>query len=123
MRFLLYIISAFVFISCNTGNKTDVMSFREGHFKTYLGERKDSSTFYRNKNLQIETYKSKTDTFHIRWISNFEYELLKTNPKSKLDSIPFKVRITAIKNNYYKFKGAYEGSDFVQTGTSHIIQE
>lgn len=123
MKILLYIISASVFISCNTGNKTDVLSFREGHFKTYLGERKDSSTFHRTKDLQIETYRNQIDSFHVSWKSNFEYELRKVNPQSKLDSIPFKVKITAIKENYYQFKGAYLGSDFVQSGTTHLIKE
>ena len=123
MKILLYIITISVFVSCSTGNKTDILSFREGHFKTYLGKRKDSSNFYRIKNLQIETYRNKTDTFRIDWKSNFEYELRKVNPQNKLDSIPFKVRITAIKNNYYKFKGAYLGSDFIQTGTTYILKK
>ncbi|NIJ46156.1 hypothetical protein FHR24_002634 [Wenyingzhuangia heitensis] len=112
-----------VFISCNTGNKTDVTLFRKGHFKTYLGERKDSSNFYRTEKIQIETYKNQVDTFSVYWKSNFEYELRKVNPKNKLDSIPFIVKITAIKNNYYKFKGSYLGSNFKQEGITYKIEE
>lgn len=123
MRFLLYILTASVLISCNTEIKTDVLSFREGHFKTYLGKRKDSSNLYRTKDLQIEFYNNKTDSFHVHWKSNFEYELRKVNPKNKLDSIPFNVRITAIKNGYYNFKGSYLGSDFVQSGSTYIIKK
>lgn len=121
MRFL-YLILISVFISCSTGNNTDISSFREGSFKTYLGERKDSSFFYRNKNIQIETYNNQIDTFSIYWKSNFEYELRKLSPKSKLDSLPFIVKITAIKENYYKFKGAYLGSNFKQQGTTHKVK-
>ncbi|MEN8765592.1 MAG: hypothetical protein ACN4EF_04645 [Wenyingzhuangia sp.] len=123
MRFISYIIFISVFISCNSGNRTDVLLFKEGRFKTYLGERKDSSYLYRTKTLQIETYKNKVDTFSIFWKSNFEYELRKTTPKNKLDSIPFKVRITKIKKNYYKFKAGYLGSHFIQTGTTYITKE
>ena len=104
-------------------NKTNVLSFKEGDFKTYLGKKKDSSYFYRTNKIQIETYQNKSDTFHIRWKNNFEYELKKVNPKTKLDSIPFIVKITAIKENYYKFKGAYLGSNFKQEGITYKIKK
>ncbi len=118
MRFL-YLILISVFISCSTGNKTDILSFKKGNFKTYIGERKDSSYFYRDDKIQVEFYKNQKDTFNIQWKSNFEYELRKINPKSKLDSIPFIVKITAIKENYYKFRGAYLGNNFKQEGITY----
>jgi len=121
MRFLLYTLLTSVFISCYSGNNTDVLSFKTGAFKTYLGQRKDSSSFYRTEKLQIESYRNKIDTFDIHWKSNFEYELRKVNPQSKLDSIPFVVKIIAIKESSYQFKGAYLGSNFKQEGTTYKI--
>lgn len=118
MKLLISLITISVLFSCSQGNKTDIASFKKGHFKTYLGERKDSSTFYRYDHLQIERYRNNIDTFTIAWKSNFEYELKKTNPKSKLDSIPFLVKITGIKNNSYEFKGSYLGSNFKQEGVT-----
>ncbi|NJB83843.1 hypothetical protein [Wenyingzhuangia aestuarii] len=122
MRFL-YLICISVVVSCSSGNSTDILSFKTGSFKTYLGERKDSSSFYRTEKFQIESYRNQVDTFDIHWKSNFEYELRKVNPTSKLDSIPFVVKITAIKENYYKFKGAYLGSNFKQEGTTYKLSE
>lgn len=115
MRFIHILLISALF-SCSTREKADILSFKTGHFTTYLGERKDSSRFYRTENFQFETYKNKIDTFSIHWKNNFEYQLRKTNPKNKLDSIPFIVKITGIKSNYYKFKGSYLGSNFKQEG-------
>lgn len=123
MKHLIYIIVASVLTSCVSGNKTDVSYFKEGHFKTYLGKRKDSSTFYRTELLQIEFYKNQVDTFSIYWKSDFEYELRKVNPKSKLDSIPFVVKITGIKEKSYQFKGSYLGSNFKQEGETIKIDK
>ena len=70
----------------------------------------------RNDSIQIETYENKKDTFTIQWINNFEYILLKKNPKSKLDSTPFHVKITAVRKNSYDFRAFYKGSNFKQKG-------
>ncbi|MGY6647814.1 hypothetical protein [Wenyingzhuangia sp. IMCC45574] len=123
MKGLIYTLVTFVFISCNTGSKTDVTVFKEGYFKTYLGERKDSSYFYRDAHYQIETYRNQVDTFKISWTSNFEYELRKLNPNSKLDSIPFIVKITGLKENSYQFKGSYKGSNFKQEGITYKLKK
>lgn len=114
--FIITFITISVLYSCSNGNKTDIVAFKKGNFKTYLGEQKDSSVFYRDDHIQIERYKNQIDTFAIKWKSNFEYELKKINPKSKLDSIPFVVKITGIKENTYNFKGSYLGSNFKQEG-------
>lgn len=112
-----------VLFSCSKKNKTDILYFKTGKFKTYVGKRKDSSFFYRNDKFQIETYRNKKDTFEISWKSNFEYQLLKINPTSKLDSTPFIVKINAIKQDSYEFKGYYLGSNFKQDGISYKLKE
>ncbi|MDO6803199.1 hypothetical protein Q4595_12135 [Wenyingzhuangia sp. 1_MG-2023] len=119
MKLVIYIFAIFVFGSCSTGSKANIASFKEGNFKTYLGARKDSSYFSRTHNLQIEHYKNQVDTFSITWKSDFEYELRKVNPQSKLDSIPFIVKITGFKENSYQFKGSYLGSNFKQEGITY----
>lgn len=121
MKFLKILFITSVLFSCTKENKTDVMSFREGNFKTYLGQRKDSSFFYRDAKIQIEQYKKRKDTFNVKWISNFEYQLYKVNPKNKLDSLPFIVKITSIKQDHYSFKAYYLGSNFKQEGKSYKL--
>ncbi len=115
MKNLLPILIIIVLVSCN-GNSTDVLEFRTGTYKTVLDESDEVSTAIRNDSLQIEIYNNVRDTFAIKWISNFEYELIKVNPIKGLDSIPFYVKITGVKDNTYTFKANYKGSNFKQQG-------
>lgn len=119
MRFVVVkFLLIFTLFSCKNGNKVNILAFREGEFKTSLEESDEISTFQRKGNIQIETYRNQTDTFTIQWKSNFEYQLLKLHPKSKLDSTPFIVKITNIKSSSYEFVGSFLGSDFKQKGKS-----
>jgi len=104
--------------ACESPTNSNSFSFEKGHFKSYLESKKDSSSFYRVDNFQIETYNNQTDTFDIKWKNKFEFQLKKVNPKSKLDSTNFVVKITKIKNNAYDFEAGYENSNFKQKGTT-----
>jgi len=115
MKSVLYFFLALMLISCK-GNNTSITEFRTGTFETYLDDSDEISIAERNDSIQIETYNNIKDTFAIRWKSNFEYELIKVNPKKGLDSVPFYVKITGVKNNTYTFKANYKGSDFKQKG-------
>lgn len=110
-----------VLFACKKKTPPKSFSFETGHFKTYLENKRDSSSFYRVDNLQIETYKNKIDTFHIHWKNKFEYSLKKQHPKSKLDSTTFVVKIKKIKNNSYEFEAGYENNNFRQKGTTYKI--
>jgi len=117
MNKLVIIFSCFLLLSCGDTKKLDIRSFRTGTFETSLEGSDATSTATRNKFLQIETYNSQKDTFEIKWKSNFEYILTKVNPKNRLDSTRFFVRITGVKGNSYTFRANYEGSNFKQKGT------
>ena len=121
MRFLCIIFISVLF-SCKHEGKTDIVSFQQGEFKSYVGIKKDSSLFYRNAKYQIENYQNQIDSFYITWNTPFEYQLQKIHPKDKLDSLPFIVKITAIKPNSYEFKASYLGSRFVQKGVTYKIK-
>jgi len=109
------ILLCILFISCQE-TITDVSKFRTGTFETSLEESDEISTAIRNDSIQIEIYNNVRDTFAIKWTSNFEYELKKTNPKKGLDSVPFYVKITGVKDNSYTFKAYYKGTNFKQLG-------
>jgi len=115
MKIIIYIILAVLFFSC-VGNTSDVAQFRTGTYKTFLDDSDEVSTAIRSDSTQIEIYNNVRDTFLIRWKSNFEYELIKLNPKKGLDSVPFYVKITGVKDNTYTFKANYKGSNFKQQG-------
>jgi len=117
MRHLRYSIVLIIgFLSCNSEEKLNAKSLRTGTFTTYLDDSNAVSTAVRNDSMQIETYNSAVDTFRINWKSNFEYELIKVNPKKGLDSVPFYVQVTGIRGNSYTFRAYYKGSNFKQTG-------
>lgn len=116
MKKILLLSFTLLALSCIPETKTDLKSFKIGKFKTILDDNDVVSHAIRNDTLQIETYNGKRDTFYIEWISNFEYVLLKKNPKTKLDSTAFHVKLTALKENSYNFSAYYKGSKFKQKG-------
>lgn len=111
-----------VLFSCKKESKLDIESFKTGTFKSVLDKNEDVSFAERNDSIQIETYNSKKDTFAITWTNNFEYVLLKVNPKTELDNTPFHVKITGITENSYTFKAYYKDSNFKQTGTVYKLK-
>ncbi|MGB2273559.1 MAG: hypothetical protein ACPH2K_04230 [Flavicella sp.] len=112
------LVCVLLFTACKKETTNGSFSFKKGQFITYLENKKDSSTFYRVDNYQIETYKNKIDTFTIEWKNKFEFYLLKLHPKTKLDSTEFVVKITKIKNDAYEFQANYRNSNFKQKGTT-----
>lgn len=111
-----YFIFFLLFTSCEETPRSTPNNFKIGNYKTILEDTDITSFAVRNDSIQIETYDNKKDTFSIQWKSQFEYVLIKKNPKSKLDSTPFHVKITGIKKNSYNFKAYYKGSNFKQKG-------
>lgn len=122
VRILLIIIILTFHISCVKSNKVNVDDFKMGSFKTVLDDRETVSLAYRNDSVQIESYNEVKDTFYITWLDQFEYVLLKKNPKTMLDSTPFHVKITSIKNDSYTFRAHYKGSNFKQKGTAFKLE-
>ena len=123
MRYLLTIIFiSFLLNSCQRNN-IDINQFRTGTFKTFLNDNDVTSLAIRNDSTQIEIYNDVKDTFDIEWKSNFEYVLMKSHPKNELDSTPFHVKITGLKDNSYTFKANYKGSNFVQKGKAIKLKD
>ena len=121
-RISLIIIILTCFISCIESSKVNVGDFKKGAFKTVLDDGETVSMAYRNDSLQIESYQEFKDTFYITWLDQFEYVLLKKNPKTLLDSTPFHVKITSVKKDSYAFRAHYKGSNFKQKGTAFKLE-
>jgi hypothetical protein len=96
--------------------------FKQGKFKTVLEDNKTESFAIRNDSIQIEDFNGKMDTFNIKWLDQFEYVLTKRVPKTLLDSTPFYVKITSVKENSYSFNAYYKGSNFKQKGTAFKLE-
>ena len=121
MRLPIFTFCFLLFISC--AERGDINQFKTGTFKTQLDDSDINSVAFRNDSIQIETYNNAKDTFAIKWTSNFEYELLKLNPKTQLDSTPFIVKITGIKENSYSFSAHFKGSNFKQKGKAIKLED
>ena len=118
MRYFTIIALFFVTVSCVKNNNIHVDDLKYGSFKTTLEDNETVSFATRIDSIQIEDFNGTKDTFNINWIDQFEYVLVKKNPKTMLDSTPFYVKITGIKNNTYTFNAYYKGSNFKQKGTA-----
>lgn len=119
MRNSLFILLVFFALTgCQPKQLKDVNYYKTGTFKTVLKGKEIYSVAKRNDSIQIETFKEESDTFFIKWKSNFEYILLKKNPKNALDSTPFHVKITKFDGESYQFKAFYKDSNFKQEGTA-----
>ncbi len=122
MNKLVLFLLGLLLLSCQYESKKTPNNFRTGTFKTVLEDNASESFATRNDSIQVETYNNKKDTFNIKWIGNFEYVLVKSNPKSLLDSTPFHVKITGVKKDSYSFKAYYKGSNFKQKGEAYKIE-
>lgn len=122
MKKLIIFSICFIVISCVQNPDKKPNNFKTGSFKTVLEYKNITSYAIRNDSIQIETYNNKKDTFYIKWEDNFEYILLKKNPKTLLDSTPFHVKITGIKKNSYSFNAYHKGSKFKQKGKAFRIE-
>lgn len=118
---LLHFFVCFLLLLTACTSTPTITDYKKGSFKTFLDNKRDSSTFVRIKNLQIEKYKGIIDTFEIEWKNNFEFHLHKTHPKSHLDSIPFVVKITKLMEDSYEFQANYLNSNFKQKGTTYKL--
>ncbi|MDX5584787.1 MAG: DNA topoisomerase IV [Aureibaculum sp.] len=121
-KIFVFILVLNLFVSCKENN-SNISELKTGTFKTFLEETDVTSLAIRNDSIQIETYNNIKDTFAIKWQSNFEYVLTKINPKNELDSTPFHVKITGIKDNSYTFKASYKGSNFKQKGEAIKLKD
>ena len=121
MRFILIIIIFSSFFSCIKSDNATIDDFKTGSYKSVLDDKESTSIAFRDDSIQVETYEGVKDTFHIKWLDQFEYVLVKKYPKTLLDSTPFHVKITSIKDTSYTFSAYYKGSKFKQKGTSYKL--
>ena len=109
-------------LSCMGNPNLKMTEFRTGTFKTVLEDSETVSYARRNDSIQIEDFNGSKDTFNIKWLDQFEYVLTKRHPKTQLDSTPFHVKITSVKENQYSFSAYYKGSNFKQKGTAEKLK-
>lgn len=97
--------------------------FKTGKFRSEItvnGE-KHFTISERTENLVIETYKGKTDTASVRWISDCEYVLQQLHPKNMREKQAIDIKILTTSKNSYTFEYGVVGNDQKQRGTATKI--
>jgi len=112
----LLLLSTFL-ISCSNKER-NCKDYKTGTF-TFTQEingKKQTSTFTRTQNLQIETYNGKTDTAFVRWVNDCEFVLQKLHPKTMNERKTISMTILATDKNSYTFEYSFVGDAKKQRG-------
>jgi hypothetical protein len=107
-----------ILISCYNQER-NCADFKTGKFEfaQEINGKKQTSTFVRTENLQIETFNGKTDTASVRWVNDCEFVLQKTHPKNINDKKAISMKIVATKDKTYTFEYSFVGEAKKQIGT------
>ena len=112
------ILLSLTLVSCYQQER-NCADFKTGTFKftQEIDGKKNTSTFVRTENLQIETYNGKTDTATVRWVNDCELVLQKLHPKNMEEKKAISMKIVATKEKNYTFEYSFVGDAKKQIGT------
>ena len=105
--------------SCFKQQEKNCTDFKTGKFKVEFDVKGQTHTtiLERNDSIQTETYKGKTDTASVRWVSDCEYIVQNLNPETMAEKKAYAIRILNTSKNSYTFEFGEIDSDVKQTGT------
>jgi hypothetical protein len=117
MKKLTLLLLALFLISCSNKERK-CQDFKTGKFEFIqeIDGKKQTSTFTRTDNLQIETYNGKTDTASVRWVNDCEFVLQKLHPKTMNERKAISMTILATDKNSYTFEYSFVGDAKKQRG-------
>lgn len=119
---LLIAILSLCFSACykQERNCTD---FKTGKFEfsQEIDGQKETSTFERTEEFQIETFRGKTDTSSVRWINDCEFILNKIKPKNREEKKGIHIKILSSNEDGYTFEYSFVGNTTKQKGTATKI--
>jgi hypothetical protein len=116
MKTTLFLLTIF-FISCSNKER-NCQDFKTGTFEftQEIQGKKQTSTFIRTKNLQIEKFNGKTDTASVRWVNDCEFILQKLHPKTMNEQKAISMTILTTDKNSYTFEYSFVGDAKKQRG-------
>jgi hypothetical protein len=117
MKQITILLFTILLVSCSEKER-DCKDFRIGNFEftQNIDGKKHTSTFTRTENLQIETYKGKTDTASVRWVNDCEFILQKLHPKNMTEEKAISMKILFTEKNTYTFEYSFVGSNKKERG-------
>lgn len=122
MRFL-YFLSFLIFLGCyQTTRKCKDFQTGEFYSEVNINDVVYKSTFKRSENLQIEVYKNKTDSSHLRWINDCEVVFKTINPKNMAEKKDVHLKILTTTDSSYTYEYSYVGETKKQKGIAYKIK-
>lgn len=118
MKKIHLLLLALTFGSCYQQDR-NCTDFKTGKFEFVqeINGKKETSTFVRTENLQIETFNGKIDTATVRWVNDCELVLQKLHPKNMQEKKAISMKIVATKEKNYTFEYSFVGEAKKQIGT------
>ncbi len=113
------IVGLFLIMSCYEPER-NCENFKTGTFSftsTIDGEEK-TTTFIRNKTIEIDFFDGKADTSSVRWINDCEYIVKKLNPTNKAEEKSVHMKILTTTQNSYTFEYNIVGASNKSKGTA-----
>lgn len=124
MKKIIILLTLLLLISCyNVEHNCKDFKTGKFEFKHEINGVKETTVFIRKDSIEIETFKGKTDTSKIRWVSDCEYILQKINPKNIAEGKAINMKILSTSKNSYTFEFGIVGSDQKQKGTVTKVQD
>lgn len=119
MKTLLLFFISILFLSCQNKLECHPEEFKTGKFEFVqeVNGKKEITTFERTDKLQIETYKGRTDTASVRWVSDYEFILKKLHPRNMAEQKAISMRFISTEGKTYTFEYSFVGESKKQIGT------
>lgn len=119
IKLISYSLLIFTLLTSCDKQERNCTDFKTGKFEftQEIDGKKQTSTFERTENLQIETYNGKTDTASVRWVNDCEFILKKLHPKNMQEEKAVSMKILSTKDKTYIFEYSFVGEAKKQQGT------
>jgi hypothetical protein len=104
------ILCVFLFASCYQPERNCKL-FKEGKFEI-------TTTFVRNKGIEIDYFQGKSDTSSVRWINDCEYITKKINPNNMAEEKSVHMKILSTTDDTYTFEYNFVGDKKKSRGTA-----
>lgn len=120
----LLLFSGMLLLSSCYQQERDCINFHTGtfEFETFLNGELVKTTFTRNDSIEIDYFRSKSDTSSIRWINDCEYIVQNLHPKNIAEKKAIHMKILTTDKNTYTFEYGLVGATNKQRGTAKKIK-
>lgn len=124
MKQILLLFFYLFFISGCQQEQRSCLDFHTGtfEFETLLDGELVKTTFIRDKKIEIDHFKGKTDTSSVRWINDCEYIVQKLHPKNMAEEKAIHMKILTTEKNIYTFEYGLVGATNKERGTAKKIK-